>query len=125
MRLQFLIGPQRLTLPCPTAVDGLLSPRENTMATKIKIEINGSPVSSLDDVLGKIIADIESTHGSKLALLPRSVQASIAQDLDNMGFLSMRNAVNTYAKKCNVTRTCVYNWIKGERRSQLRRQEIS
>lgn len=95
------------------------------MATQIKIEINGSPVSSLDDLLSKIIDDIELTHGGKLALLPRSTQASIAQDLDSMGFLSMRNAVNTYAKKCNVTRMCVYNWIKGERRPRYRKQEIS
>ena len=91
--------------------------RNNSNLPLVDLKMDGHVVSSLSDLPNKILDSIQAKHGKNLAMLQADVKASIVRDLDKIGFMSMRNAVNTLSKRFAVSRVCIYNWINNDRRS--------
>lgn len=91
--------------------------RKSNDSPLVDLRIDGHVISSISDLPNKILDAVQGLYGNNLGALSLDTKASIVRDLDRLGFMSMRNAVNTLAKRFAVSRVCIYNWINNDRRS--------
>lgn len=84
----------------------------------IRIEVDGDDVKSLSALPDKIIDSVQSKYDRSLTILPLATKAQIVKELDAMGFLHLRNAVNILSRRLDISRVCIYNWINGVRRGR-------
>lgn len=86
---------------------------------KLSIQMNGTKVTSLHSLPNQILDQIQDQYATNLKMLPQADKAEIVRNLDNAGFLTLRNAVNILSRRLAVSRVCIYNWINGSRRGNL------
>lgn len=86
---------------------------------KLSIQMNGTKVTSLHSLPNQILDQVQDQYGTNLKMLPQADKAEIVRNLDNAGFLTLRNAVNILSRRLAVSRVCIYNWINGSRRGNL------
>lgn len=85
----------------------------------IEIAVNKSKINSLHTLADEIIDSIQDRYDQDIRSISIEDKLSIVKELDAMGFLAMRNAVNIISRRLNISRVCIYNWLNGSSRGRI------
>jgi uncharacterized protein YqgV (UPF0045/DUF77 family) len=72
-------------------------------------------VGSLQDALGRMIAQVETELGGKLADLDRDTKQAAVRMLDDRGAFLLRKAIEDVADAMGVSRITIYNYLNAIR----------